>query len=397
MCAPLKKMSDRGREGGEYIHEKKEKKTKNQKTKKKGEGKESRVASSRRASCCVVCRCALVYLLLNYGMELTAVGGSALFVAATVGCVVLTKRQSDQSKWNKTYRDKQRVVAEARAAETRAVEEKAAHARHVKATRERQQCRREKRDFSSMNWMTLYDLMASDLCAQFERDYVRGIAVDLIFELDASYLEYAVEELAKKAVEDKQTRPHWLYWQLAFLVCRNTKSARAEIDVLAGLMVAVRNYPGDLVLTARVIRVLAVTWRLVQDMDLTFVTKLQRVVAGSWQLSAEEPHWSAVAWKKAVLVRIKDDWTTFLIGLADDMALGQGDRQHAVDLLANLELDEYGSDCEGECVNGVYLHSKKKARLEEGQQEGDGKYIDDEAIGEAATDHKIGHQVVYKP
>ena len=291
--------------------------------------------------------------------------GIALFVAASAAsvAVALDQRRSNQRIWTQTCRQKQRVTAEEDADATRAADKQARerkeNARHVKATRERHQERRSRRIFVRVSWLDLYEWLATDLRAEFELDYVRGVAGDLIFELDANHLDFLDKELADVAVADKQTRPTWLYWQFAFLVCRNTNSLRTEGDVLAGLLAAMRNYPGDHILAARVVHVLAVTWQLVSDMKLTYVMKMQRCVAGSWQVDASEPHWSAVAWKKAVYLRIKNEWMAFVI---DFVGKGQEGGVHGNNLLVAIELEEFDSDCEGEIVDGVYLHFKKKPK-----------------------------------
>ena len=278
------------------------------------------------------------------------------------------QRRSHQRRWQQTCREKKRAAAKVEAGSKQAAEEKEAHNRQVKATRMKQQRARDARvyktpDNKSVALDVFIDWISVDLCAQYECAFVRDVAAGLTFELDADAndFDFSSEKVAAFALADKQGWRPSFYWTIAFLVCRNTNASRKEPDGLEGLLVAMRNYPGDRVLLATVIHVLSATVQLVQEMPLSFIEDEQKCTPGCWVADVNEPHWSAGEWKRAVFSRVKYQWTKFVVDFLGTASEGSTDRKHGDTLLAAL--DEEVSDSDGE--EGAFAHPKKKQALSE--------------------------------
>jgi uncharacterized protein YdaU (DUF1376 family) len=88
------------------------------------------------------------------------------------------QQRLNERRWSQTYRDKKRAEAEAEAASEQAAEDKAAKRREVDATRKRAQYARARRVYRDANNVpapidVVYDWIAVDLCAVYERDLRR--------------------------------------------------------------------------------------------------------------------------------------------------------------------------------------------------------------------------------
>jgi hypothetical protein len=298
--------------------------------------------------------------------------GLGLFIAASVGLTVAASKRQQHAQWKKAYRDKKREEAEKEAALKQEAEKKAAQQRNVMATRKRQQRERDTRvyrdaDNKAARIDFVYDWIARDLSALYERDVVRDIVQGLAFELDADFMDYdfGSDKMSEKAIADKQTWPEHFYWLFAFLVCRNTNLSRSEPDCLEGLVAAKENYPGDKIIMASIIHVLSVTVFLLLEMPLAFVIKEQTNFAKNWSEKGIDREWLAMEWKRCAMKRIKVQWTAVVIDFVALAPVTPAVRHHADALLAALEAEDVDSDGEGdsEFVDGVYLHYKKKCKV----------------------------------
>ena len=108
-------------------------------------------------------------------MAIFAVVSGVTAAASALGQQRINERQRTQ-----TYRDKKRAEAEAEASSKQAAEDKAAKRREVDATRKRAQYARARRVYRDANNIpapidVVYDWIACDLCAVYERDLVRDV------------------------------------------------------------------------------------------------------------------------------------------------------------------------------------------------------------------------------
>jgi len=131
------------------------------------------------------------------GMAIFAVVSGVAAAASALGQQRINERREPlhERQRSQMYRDKKRAEAEAEAASEQAAEDKAAKRREVDTTRKRAQRARALRVYRDANNKSaridvVYDWIACDLSALYERDVVRDVVQGLSFELDPDFMDY---------------------------------------------------------------------------------------------------------------------------------------------------------------------------------------------------------------